>query len=143
MVKVKIKKIEGCTDAIIPSYAHHGDAGLDLYSRTTVSLLPGERASVGTGICIELPEGFVGLVWDKSGLSHTHGLKTVGGVIDATYRGEVMVGIMNLSQGPYCIEKGHKIAQLLIQKIENADIEIIDDLSDTSRGESGFGSSGK
>jgi dUTP pyrophosphatase len=82
-------------------------------------------------------------VWDKSGLSIRHGLKTLGGVVDSGYRGEVMVGMINLSTTPYTFEKGDKVAQLLIQKVEHARFEIVDELSETERGATGFGSSGK
>ncbi len=138
---IKIKKIH--PDAIVPKYAHYGDAGMDLFSTQTIILHPGERVQIPTGIAIELPEDYVSLVWDKSGLSHKHGLKTVGGVIDSGYRGEYMVGMINLGAADYTIEKGHKVAQVLIQKVEHPQIEIVEELSDSSRGEGGFGSSGK
>jgi dUTP pyrophosphatase len=98
---------------------------------------------VPLGLSIEIPEGHVGLIWDKSGLSHKYGIKNFGGVIDSGYRGEVHAGIMNLSDKFFSFEKGHKIAQLLIQKIENIEFEETDELSDTDRGQNGFGSSGK
>ncbi len=130
-------------DARIPAYAHKGDAGMDLYTVEPFELEPGERKSVPLGLSIEIPEGHVGLIWDKSGLSHKYGIKNFGGVIDSGYRGEVHAGIMNLSDKFFSFEKGHKIAQLLIQKIENIEFEETDELSDTDRGQNGFGSSGK
>ncbi len=116
---------------------------MDVYSVRTITILPGERVQVPTGIAVELPEGHVALVWDKSGLSHKHGLKTVGGVIDQGYRGEYMIGMINLSTEPYILDAGHKVAQILIQKVEHPEIEEVLELSDSSRGEGGFGSTGK
>lgn len=141
MLLVRIKKLDATAEIL--RYAHEGDAGLDIFAAETLTLAPGARTSVATGIAMEIPEGYVGLVWDKSGLSHKHGLKTLGGVIDAGFRGEVRIGVVNLSGEAYTIEKGHKIAQILFQKVERAVIEHVDELSDTSRGEHGFGSTGK
>ena len=138
---LKIKKLRA--DAKIPSYAHHGDAGFDLFAVEETTVSAGERVLVGTGIALEIPDGFVGLIWDKSGLATAHGLKTLGGVIDAGYRGEIKVGIINLSTEDYVFEAGHKVAQMLIQKVERATIEEAPELSDAPRGEGGFGSTGK
>ena len=140
-MKIKIKKIH--PDAIIPKYAHPGDAGMDLYTVEAFELEPSERKSIPLGISIEIPEGYVGLMWDKSGLSHKYGIKTFGGVIDSGYRGEIHAGVMNLSDKYFKFEKGQKIIQLLIQKIENVDFEEVSELSDSSRGEGGLGSTGK
>jgi len=140
-MKVKIKKLH--PDAIIPKYAHPGDAGMDLYINEAVELEPGERKSIPLGISVEIPKGYVGLMWDKSGLSHKYGIKTFGGVIDSGYRGEWHAGVMNLSDKYFKFEKGHKIVQLLIQKVEQVDFEEVEELSDTSRGEGGLGSTGK
>ncbi len=141
MLTIKIKKLK--TDATLPSYAHAGDAGMDMYAAEDVHVRKGERAKVPTGIAMEIPEGYVGLVWDKSGLSINHGLKTLGGVIDSGYRGEIIIGIANLSSEDYTIERGHKVAQLLIQKIESPVIEEAIELNDSHRGEKGLGSTGK
>lgn len=140
-MKIKIKKLH--PDAKIPFYAHPGDAGMDLFTVEPFELEPMERKSVPLGLAVEIPEGYVGLVWDKSGLSHKYGLKNFGGVIDSGYRGEIHAGIMNLSDKFFSFEKGHKIAQLLIQKIEDVTFEETDELSETTRGDHGFGSSGK
>lgn len=141
MLTIKIKKLKA--DAILPNYAHQGDAGMDMYASEDVHIKKGERMKVPTGIAMEIPVGYVGLVWDKSGLSMNHGLKTLGGVIDAGYRGEIIIGIANLSNEDYTIEKGHKVAQMLIQKIEAPTIEEVEELGDSHRGEKGFGSTGK
>lgn len=138
---LKIKKLN--EEAEVPSYAHAGDAGLDLYAMKDTTIASGARAMVPTGIAVVIPKGYVGLVWDKSGLSMRNGLKTLGGVIDSGYRGEIMVGIANISNEEYTIEKGHKVAQLLIQKVECVDVEEVAELDDTARGERGFGSTGK
>lgn len=138
---LKIKKLK--ENAKIPAYAHPGDAGFDLFVAEEVVISAGKRVLVGTGIALEIPDGFVGLIWDKSGLATVHGLKTLGGVIDAGYRGEIKVGIINLSAEDYTISAGHKVAQMLIQKVERADIKEVAELSDAIRGEGGFGSTGK
>jgi dUTP pyrophosphatase len=138
---LKIKKL--VPDAVLPSYAHPGDAGLDMYANETVIINPGESVKIKTGISIEIPDGYVGLVWDKSGLSTNHKIKTLGGVIDSGYRGESLIGLINLGQEPYTIEKGHKVAQMLIQKIERVDVVEVGELADTTRGAGGFGSTGK
>ena len=140
-MELKIKKLH--TDAKVPSYAHPGDAGFDLYAIEEVAIPVGVRVLIGTGIAMDIPDGFVGLIWDKSGLSTTHGLKTLGGVVDAGYRGEVKVGMVNLGTEEYTLSAGHKIAQMLIQKVERAEIIEVAELSETVRGEGGFGSTGK
>ena len=140
-MKLKIKKLH--PDAIIPTYAHPGDAGMDLRCVENVTVPPGGRASIKTGLAFEIPDGYVGLIWEKSGLSHKHGLKTFGGVIDAGYRGDITISLINLSDKDYTFEKGHKVAQMLIQPIEIPEIVETEELSETSRGEGGFGSTGK
>lgn len=140
-MKLKIKKLH--KDAIVPKFAHPGDAGVDLISLEQVIIKPGDRVQVKTGLAFEIPKGCVGLVWDKSGLSHKHGLKMLGGVVDSGYRGEVVLGVINLSKETYILEKGHKVAQMLIQKIEHPDIVEVTELTETKRGKGGFGSTGK
>lgn len=140
MSKIRVKKLD--PGATVPSFAYKGDAGMDLYSIEEIELSSGERASVRTGIAMAIPKGYVGLVWDKSGLSHKKGLKTLGGVIDTGFRGECKVGIVNLSAEDIKINKGDKIAQILIQSIEQPDVEEVDALEETERSDKGFGSSG-
>ncbi len=139
-MKIKIKKLN--ENAKLPTYAHQGDAGMDLYASDDVIMNPGEVVSVPTGLAFEIPEGFVGLIWDKSGLSLKQGLKTMGGVIDSGYRGETKVVITNLGKQPYHIKKHTKIAQMLIQPVSSAEIVEAEELSDSSRATGGFGSSG-
>lgn len=138
---LKVKKLT--PDAVLPSYAHPGDAGMDLYANETVTLKPGEIRKIKSGISVEIPDGYVGLYWDKSGLSNNHGIKVMGGVADSGYRGELMLGVINLGEKEYTFEKGHKVLQMLIQKVERPEIVEVDQLTDTSRGLGGFGSTGK
>jgi dUTP pyrophosphatase len=140
-MNIHVKKLH--QEARIPTIAHAGDAGFDLYAVGRIVLQSGERVQVPTGIVLEIPAGYVGLVWDKSGLSHKGGIKTLGGVIDSGYRGEILVGVINLGKEEYVFESGHKVAQLLIQKVETPTFVQVDDLADTTRGEGGFGSTGK
>lgn len=139
-MKLKIKKLQ--TDAILPSYAKKGDAGMDIFASENLTLNPGERGIVKTGISVEFPEGYVFLVWDKSGISSKTGVTTLAGVIDAGYRGEIGIAVINLGQESYTFEKGKKVAQGLIQPVVEAEIEEVDILSDSARGEDGFGSTG-
>ena len=140
-MNLEIKKLD--SRAILPAYSYKDDAAFDLFSINDVELESGQKAQISTGIAMKIPENHVGLIWDKSGLSQKHGLKNLGGVIDSGYRGEVMIGIINLSSETYTIESGQKVAQMIIQKKETCEIVEVDDLDDSERGEKGFGSSGK
>lgn len=135
-----IKKLT--PDAKIPERAHATDAGLDLFTLTEVVLEKGGTSVLSTGIAMAIPEGYVGLIWDKSGLAAKNGITCLGGVIDSEYRGEIMVTLANLGADTYTITKHQKIAQLLIQKIELPKLEEVETLDDTTRGEKGFGSTG-
>ncbi|MEK7451544.1 MAG: dUTP diphosphatase, partial [Patescibacteria group bacterium] len=137
---IKIVKIE--EDAKIPNYANLSDAGMDLFSIEEVVLKIGERQAIRTGIKTEIPDGYVGLVWDKSGLALNNGIKTMAGVIDSGYRGEIKIVLINLGDEDFEIKKGQKIAQMLVQKVERPEIELVDELNATERGENGFGSTG-
>lgn len=140
-MQIKVKKLH--QDAKVPAYAHEGDAGMDLFVLEDMMLVPGRPTKVRTGVAMEIPEGYAGLIWDRSGLSTSQGVKTLGGVIDSGYRGEVLVGMINASLAPYTVRAGEKVAQLLIQQVERAEILEVADLSQTVRGEGGFGSTGK
>lgn len=140
-ITLKIKKLR--PDVKIPRYAQPGDACMDLFTAEPFELEPGERRSIPLGFAIEIPEGYVGLIWDKSGLSHKYGIKTFGGVIDSGYRGEWHVGVVNLSDQFFSFEKGHKVAQFLIQKVEQAEFKEVEELSETERGSGGLGSTGR
>lgn len=131
-------------DARIPSYAHEGDAGMDLYSVKEQVLKPLERVLVPTGIKVAIPEGFEGQVRPKSGLALNHGISVLNtpGTIDSGYRGEVGVILVNLSNQMYKVDKGKKIAQLVFNKVERAELEEVKELDKTARDEGGFGSTG-
>jgi dUTP pyrophosphatase len=139
-MKLKVKKLD--KDARLPVYGHSGDAGLDLFSAVDFVLQTGEIHPIPTGIQVEIPRGYVGLLWDKSGVS-LKGVHRLAGVVDAGYRGEVKVVMVNLSRKAYVIDRGMKIAQLLIQPVMEVEVVEAEDLNDSSRGEGGFGSTGK
>ncbi len=138
---VKVKKLQH--DSILPSYVHKDDAGMDIFSHESLTIRPGERKKIATGIAMELPKGYVALVWDKSGLAANFGITNLAGVIDAGYRGEYFVTLYNTSKKIYKIEKAHKIAQILIQKVESPIIKEVKKLSNSLRGDKGHGSTGK
>ena len=127
----------------MPTYAHPGDVGLDLYALEDHLLKPGERQLFFLGFALEFPVGYAAVVKDKSSLPKNGGLHTLGGVFDAGYRGEYNVMLVNLGQEPYPVEKGHKIAQLVILPVVRAELQETNTLSDSARGEGGFGSTGK
>ncbi|MBS3123105.1 dUTP diphosphatase [Candidatus Woesearchaeota archaeon] len=137
---IKIKKLH--PQAILPKYACANDAGMDFYSLENEIINPGERKLIPTGIAMAIPPGYVGLIWDKSGIASKHGIKTMGGVIDSGYRGEIKIIMHNLSNTSYMIEKNTKIAQMLIQKVEQKDIVEVEELDESDRGSGGFGSTG-
>ncbi len=139
-MKIKFKKLN--SNAIIPSFGRAGDAGMDIYCDADVVVAPKKIIAVSTGISMELPSGFVALVWDRSGLALKNGIKTMGGVLDSGYRGEIKIIMTNLSDEKLEIKKGSRVAQMLIQKYEVLDIEVVEELSGSERGEGGFGSSG-
>ena len=143
MVTIKVQKLD--KDLQTPRYAHTGDAGLDLYSALDCIIRPLERRKVPTGIKVAIPEGYAGFVQPKSGLAINKGLSLVNtpGLIDSGYRGEICTILINLdSKNDIRIMRGDKICQLVVQKVEHADIAITDELDDTSRGADGFGSTG-
>lgn len=137
---LKVKKLH--EDAKLPTHGHPGDAGLDFYALEEVTFEPGAQTRIRTGIALEIPEGHVGLVWDKSRVSFNKSLKIMGGVIDASFRGEFVASLVNLSKETQVIEKGEKFTQMLIQKFEHCDILEVDELSQTVRGEGREGSTG-
>lgn len=140
-MQLQIKKLT--ESARIPNFAHDTDAGLDLCADEKIEINPGERTLISTGIAMAIPNGHVGLIWDKSGVATKKGIKTLAGVIDAGYRGEVKVALLNTSSEIQVFESGDKLAQMLIQKIEHPEITEVSELDDTERGEGGFGSTGK
>ncbi len=143
MVQISIRRLD--PELPLPSYAHPGDAGADLYAAADLTLEPGQRALVPTGIALALPEGYVALVHPRSGLAARHGISIVNapGTIDAGYRGEVQVCLVNTDPAePFEVSRGDRIAQLVVQRFETADFVEVDGLSETARGAGGYGSTG-
>ena len=129
-----------------PGRAHDGDAGYDLHAAEAAVIEPGRRASVGTGIAVSIPDGRAGLVLPRSGLAARHGIALVNapGLIDAGYRGELRVLLLNTDPGePFEVEPGDRIAQLVLVRVEALPLEEAAELDETSRGQGGFGSSGR
>jgi len=142
-LEILVTKLDN--DAVIPTYAKPGDAGADLYSISELVLSPGERALVKTGIAIALPNGYVGLVHPRSGLGLKNGISVVNtpGTIDAGYRGEIGVVLINHDlHESFQVKKGDRIAQLVIQKVENAQFKMVDQLPESERSTGGYGSTG-
>lgn len=131
--------------ARLPLRAHPGDAGADLFSVEEVTIPPGERRDVGTGIALAIPAGYGGFVQPRSGLAFKHGIMVVNspGLIDAGYRGEVRVSLYNSAAVAFPIKVGERIAQLVIQRVEEPVYMAAEELPDTGRGAGGFGSSGR
>jgi dUTP pyrophosphatase len=140
MISFKVKKL--ADNATLPTKDNPSDAGIDIYTNESYTLAPGERHLFTTGIAVEFPEGNVALLWDRSGLG-SKGLHRLAGVIDSGYRGEWKVVLLNTTQEPFEIKAGDKIIQCILQKFTPAQIEEVTDLSDTARGDKGFGSSGR
>ena len=142
---VRIKKLD--ENAIIPTYGSEFAAGADLYACTgeTVTIMPHETKLIHTGVAMEIPTGFAGLIYARSGIASKRGLAPANkvGVVDSDYRGEIMVALHNHSAEPQSIDNGERIAQLVIAPYVVADFVLSDELDDTERGEGGFGSTGK
>ena len=141
-MKIKILKLD--KSATIPQYSHPGDAGLDLFSIAEQTILPGEAQLIPTGIAIALPTGTEAQIRPRSGLALKHSITVLNspGTIDAGYRGEIGVILINHGKNPFQVLSGMKIAQMVIASVINAEIETVENLSTTSRGEGGFGSTG-
>lgn len=132
-------------DVAVPAYAHPGDAGADLVSRVDVTLAPGERATVPTGVAIALPDGYAAFIHPRSGLASKHGVTVVNapGTVDAGYRGEISVTLLNTDTStPITLRRGDRIAQLIVQRVERVEFVHAERLPGSARGAGGFGSSG-
>lgn len=140
MLEIKIKILNPL--AKMPSYAHPGDVGLDLYSMESATIPPGGHHRFFNGFALEFPEGYAGIVKDKGSISNA-GLHAMGGIFDAGFRGEYNVHLVNLSDKPYTVEVGDKVAQLVIFPVAHAKLVEAKELSDSSRGEGRFGSTGR
>ncbi|MFD1537955.1 dUTP diphosphatase [Nonomuraea guangzhouensis] len=130
----------------VPSYAHPGDAGADLYAAEDVELLPGERAVVGTGLAIALPDGYAAFVHPRSGLAAKYGVTLVNapGTVDAGYRGEIKVTVINTdAKEPFRLSRGDRVAQLVVKRVERAAFTEVELLPGSARGTGGFGSTGR
>ena len=139
-MEIKVKKLS--TEATIPTKANNSDAGWDLYVSEDAIIDPSKLELVSTHISFAIPEGYVGLIWDRSGMAAKRGLHRFAGVIDSGYRGEVKVCLWN-SSDKYCvINHGERIAQILFQEVPHFTMNEVESLDDTDRGEGGFGSSG-
>jgi|ERR1044071_7488053 dUTP pyrophosphatase len=144
MIELKIKLLDAGLP--LPRYQHAGDAGLDLPSRIDFTLEPGARATIPTGIAVAIPRGYAGFVLIRSGLASRHGIECVNspGLIDAGYRGEIAVIMLNTDKHePFHIRRGDRIAQLVIQQVVEATLVQVQELDETARGDGGFGSTGR
>ena len=142
MIELPIQRLHA--DAVVPQRAYTGDAGLDLASCERVELAPGERALVGTGLAVAIPEGYAGFVQPRSGLAARHGLTVVNspGLVDSGYRGELRVVLQNTDRTePFVVEPGMRIAQLVVLQVPELELVEVDELPSSERGVRGFGSS--
>lgn len=142
MIELPIQRLHA--DAVVPQRAYTGDAGLDLASCERVELGPGERALVGTGLAVAIPEGYAGFVQPRSGLAARHGLTVVNspGLVDSGYRGELRVVLLNTDRTePFVVEPGMRIAQLVVLPVPELELVEVDELPSSERGVRGFGSS--
>ncbi len=142
-VEVLIQRLDA--DLPLPSYAHPGDAGLDLVAREAVTIPAGGRATVPTGIAVAMPDGVVGLVHPRSGLARKHGVTVLNapGTVDAGYRGEIQVILVNTDrESSFTIARGDRVAQLVLQRVARAELIEVQTLPGSDRGEGGFGSTG-
>ena len=143
MIELPIRRLRA--DAVLPERAYHGDAGLDLAACERVELAPGERAVVGTGLAVAIPDGYAGFVQPRSGLADRHGISIVNapGLIDSGYRGELKVILLNTdTTHPFVVEPGMRIAQLVVLEVPKLELTETDELPATERGVRGHGSSG-
>jgi dUTP pyrophosphatase len=141
-LRVQVQQLDATLP--LPAYAHEHDAGLDLYAAQAVTLAPGARALVPTGIALAIPPGFAGLVLPRSGLALRHGVTVLNtpGLIDAGYRGEIKALLVNHGAEPVTLSRGDRIAQLVVQRVEHVTLIPVRELAPTGRGAGGFGSTG-
>jgi dUTP pyrophosphatase len=142
--RLLVKRLDG--ELPLPRYAHPGDAGLDLCASEDAVIMPGKRCVVGTGLAVAIPEGYAGFVTPRSGTAVSYGLSMVNtpGIVDAGYRGEIRLALINLDpKTPITITRGERVAQMLIVPVATADVIEVDELPPSSRGEGGFGSTGR
>jgi len=140
-MELRFKKLHPA--AKVPSYAHASDAGMDLFTVEAFTLKPGEHRIVPTGIAFAVPLGYAALTWDKGSVALKRHIKVMGGVFDADYRGELLIGLTNLGATPQDFAVGDKIAQIIIQPVEHPTLTEVEAFEETARGEGRFGSTGK
>jgi len=140
-MEVNFKRLR--PEATIPTYGRNGDAGLDLYACEDYIIEPGERCKISLGFAMELPDGYVALMWDRGGMAAKHGIHSIAGVIDSNYRGEVIAILFNTTNEPYTVTKGDKVIQMLIQRHEVVQFKEVPELTDSERGGNAWLSSGK
>lgn len=143
MIENIVKVVLLNTNAKLPTKANSNDAGFDLYANIDTIIPTKQRKTVSTGIAIQMPEHFAGLIWPRSGLSVKHGIDVLAGVVDSGYRGEIMVCLYNTSDENVSISTGDRIAQIIFQEVPRVTMEVHETLGSSQRGENGFGSSGK
>ncbi|MFO0555235.1 MAG: dUTP diphosphatase [Polyangiaceae bacterium] len=145
--RVRVRRSPETADLPLPAYKTKGAAGMDLAAAVTtpISIAPGERKLVGTGLFIALPPGYEGQVRPRSGLAFEHGVTVLNapGTIDEDYRGELKIVLVNHGARPFVVERGMRIAQLVIARFEQVELELVNELDDTERGAGGYGSTGK
>ncbi|MBW2963704.1 dUTP diphosphatase [Candidatus Woesearchaeota archaeon] len=139
-MEIKIKKLD--KDVELPRYTKKHDAALDIRSNEEGIIKSGETKTFATGLAFQIPQGHVGLIWDRSGLAAKNSIHSMAGVIDAGYRGEVKIVLKNLGNEDFAVEKGMRIAQMVIQPVLNTEVIEVEELEETERGATGFGSSG-
>jgi dUTP pyrophosphatase len=142
--RVEVPVVRVDTTLPLPHYARADDAGLDLYAAEVVTLAPGARALVPTGIALAIPAGFAGFVLPRSGLALHHGVTLLNtpGLVDAGYRGEIKVLLMNHGEAPVTLQRGDRVAQLVVQRVERVQLTPVASLAASARGAGGFGSTG-
>lgn len=145
-VRVAVKRV-GAVEVPLPSYQTSGSAGMDLHAalHAPMELAPGERRLIPTGLAFAIPDGYEGQIRPRSGLGHRHGLSIVNtpGTLDCDFRGEVGIVLINLGQEPVKIAPGERIAQLVVSPVVRAELELVQDLPETERGQGGYGSTGR
>ncbi|NQU78766.1 dUTP diphosphatase [Candidatus Woesearchaeota archaeon] len=141
MVQVRIHRLDKTMD--VPTYARKGDAAFDLRSAEKKVVAAGHKEIVKTALRIAVPEGYCGLIWDRSGLAAKNSMHCLAGVLDSGYRGEIGIVLQNLGKEEFVVEKNMRIAQMLIQPVAAAELIDVDDLEETERGAGGFGSTGR
>ena len=142
MIELPIRRLR--PDAVVPERAYSGDAGMDLSSCERIELAPGQRALVPTGLAVAIPEGYAGFVQPRSGLAAKHGISIVNtpGLVDSGYRGELLINLVNTDRvETFVVEPGMRIAQLVVLRIPEVELVVVDELPDSERGVRGFGSS--